>query len=201
MFPSQKKNRGGDYETAQEGLDSADDGDVIFMKEGVYTEEKMSLKYGVFNISILGDGPDKTILQADTTPFTAKSRVLDIGFTSKAVIDGITFQNGNDEGTQRAGGISGGQLLEINNCRILNNRVFMPSIAQAVAGGLYCSQLIMTNCEVVGNICDNAAKNRQVFGGGVALQSYNKGHRIENSTFSKNYSRIGGGAAFFLGFT
>jgi hypothetical protein len=75
MFPSQKKNRGGDYETAQEGLDSADDGDVIFMKEGVYTEEKMSLKYGVFNISILGDGPDKTILQADTTP-----SLLKVGF-------------------------------------------------------------------------------------------------------------------------
>jgi hypothetical protein len=190
---------GGDYVTVQEGLDNAGDGDVIFIKEGVYTEEKMSLKFGVLNISIFGDGPDKTILQADTTPFTAKSRVLDIGFTSKAVIDGITFQNGNDEVNQRAGGINGGQLIEINNCRILNNRAYMPQGALTYAGGLYCSQLIMTNCEVVGNICDNSAKNGQVFGGGVALQSYNKGHRIENSTFSKNYSRIGGGAAFFLG--
>ena len=182
---------GGDYVTVQEGLTKAEDGDVVYIKEGVYTEEKMTLPQVAQNITILGDGPDKTILQADTTPFTAKSRVLDIGSTLTARIDGITFQNGND---QRAGGINGGQMLDINNCRIINNRAYQTPASQTVSGGIFCAHIIMTNCEVVGNICDNGGKNGQVYGGGIAMQTYNKTHRIENSTFAKNYSRIGGAA-------
>lgn len=182
---------GGDYSTVQEGLNKADDGDVVYIKEGVYTEVKMMLPTSVKNITLIGDGPDKTILQADSQPYKATSRVLDIGATLKATIDGITFQNGND---QRAGGIAGGQQININNCRILNNRAYQNSASQTVAGGIFASHIIMTNCEVVGNIADNSGKNGQVYGGGIAMQDWSRTHRIENSTFAKNFSRIGGAA-------
>ncbi len=182
---------GGDYSTVQEGLNKADDGDVVYIKEGIYTEVKMMLPTSVKNITLIGDGPDKTILQADSQPYKATSRVLDIGATLKATIDGITFQNGND---QRAGGIAGGQQININNCRILNNRAYQNSASQTVAGGIFASHIIMTNCEVVGNIADNSGKNGQVYGGGIAMQDWSRTHRIENSTFAKNFSRIGGAA-------
>lgn len=182
---------GGDYTTVQEGLNKADDGDVVYIKEGVYTEVKMTLPTTVKNITLIGDGPDKTILQADSQAYKATSRVLDIGSTLKATIDGITFQNGND---QRAGGIAGGQQININNCRILNNRAYQNSASQTVAGGIFASHIIMTNCEVVGNIADNGGKNGQVYGGGIAMQDWSRTHRIENSTFAKNFSRIGGAA-------
>lgn len=182
---------GGDFTTVQEGLNNMSDGDVIYIKEGVYTEVKMTLPNTVKNITMIGDGPDKTILQPDSQPFKASSRVLDIGSTMKAKIDGITFQNGNDT---RSGGVNGGQQLEINNCRVLNNRAYMSSASQTVAGGLFCAHIIMTNCEVVGNIADNAGKNGQVYGGGIAMQDWSRTHRIENSTFAKNFSRIGGAA-------
>ena len=183
---------GGDYTTLTEGFSKLEDGDVIRIKEGIYTEDSLKTPMSVKNLTILGDGPDKTILQSDVTPFTAKTRVLDIGYTTKCIIDGITIQNGNDT---RAGGINGGQLLEINNCRILNNRAYISTgPSQTVAGGIYAGNIIMTNCEVVGNIADNSGKNGQVYGGGIAMQDFRNTHRIENSTFAKNYSRIGGAA-------
>ena len=183
---------GGDFVTVTEGFAALNDGDVIYIKEGVYTEDSIKAPINVRYLTIKGDGPDKTILQADVTPFTAKTRVLDIGSTMQCNIDGITFQNGNDT---RSGGINGGQQIIINNCRIINNRAYFGSgSSQTVAGGLFSAHLIMTNCEVVGNICDNSGKNGQVYGGGVAMQDWIRPHRIENSTFAKNYSRIGGGA-------
>ncbi len=183
---------GGDFTTVTDALDTLSSGDILYIKEGVYTEKNITVPQIVKYLTIKGDGPDKTILQADATPFTATGRVLDVSFTEKCSIDGLTIQNGN---TERAGGINGGQQLMINNCRILNNRAYFGNGAsQTVAGGIYCMHLIMTNCEVVGNITDNSGKNGQVYGGGVAMQDFRKTHRIENSTFAKNYSRIGGGA-------
>ena len=183
---------GGDFTTITAAMDTLSNGDVLYIKEGVYTEKNITTPSGVQYLTIKGDGPDKTILQADTVPFVTKGRVLDIGYTTSCTIDGITVQNGN---TDRAGGINGGQQLIINNCRILNNRAYYGNGAsQTVAGGIYCTHLIMTNCEVVGNITDNSGKNGQVYGGGIAMQDFRRTHRIENSTFTKNYSRIGGAA-------
>ena len=183
---------GGDYVTVAEGLAKLEDGDVIYIKEGTYTEDSLSSPSKVRVMTIKGDGPDKTIIQSDATPFTAKTRVFNFSATTKCTMDGLTIQNGNDT---RAGGMDGGQQLIINNCRVLNNRAFYANgSSQTVAGGIFCTNLIMTNCEVVGNIADNSGKNGQIYGGGVAMQDWSRPHRIENSTFTKNYSRIGGAA-------
>ena len=183
---------GGDYTTVAEGLAKLDDGDILYIKEGTYTEDSLTSPSKAKNITIKGDGPDKTIVQSDIKPFTAKTRVFNFGASVQCNMDGLAIQNGNDT---RAGGLDGGQKLVINNCRILNNRAyFSTGSSQTVAGGIYCSNLIMTNCEVVGNIADNSGKNGQIYGGGVAMQDWSRPHRIENSTFAKNYSRIGGGA-------
>ncbi len=183
---------GGDYVTIAEGLAKMDDGDVLYIKEGTYTEDSLTSPTTAKNITVKGDGPDKTIVQADVTPKTAKTRVFNFMSTLTCKMDGLTIQNGNDT---RAGGMDGGQKLTINNCRIINNRAFFSTGAsQTVAGGIFCANLTMTNCEVVGNICDNSGKNGQVYGGGVAMQDWSRPHRIENSTFANNYSRIGGAA-------
>lgn len=182
---------GGDYTTVAEGLLAIKDADVLYIKEGTYTEDSLRSPVGIKYLTIKGDGPDKTILQSDATPFTAKTRVLSVEYAYQCKIEGITIQNGNDV---RSGGIAGGQEIIINNCRILNNRAYIDGMSQTVAGGLFSAHLIMTNCEVVGNICDNSGKSGQVYGGGVAMQDWSRPHRIENSTFTKNYSRIGGAA-------
>jgi len=53
-----------DYETIGDALDDAEDGSVILVKPGTY-EEEVEFQDDQKNITLLGSGPDKTIIDAD----------------------------------------------------------------------------------------------------------------------------------------
>jgi hypothetical protein len=53
-----------DYEEIGEALDEAEDGDVILVRPGTY-EEEVEFESDQQNITLLGSGPDKTIVDAD----------------------------------------------------------------------------------------------------------------------------------------
>lgn len=187
---------GGDFTSIQKALGSIEDSDILYIKEGVYTESNLATAFGITNLTILGDGPDKTIVQADTAPFIAKDRVFNLNSLAKAYIEGITIQNGNVVQNNASGGGIALQsaATEMVNCRILNNRAFSTTIGQTVAGGVFSRSIIMKNCEVSGNICDNGGKKGQVYGGGIVTQDFRNGSKLENTTFANNFSRNGGGA-------
>lgn len=52
----------GDYEEITEALDAADDGDIIYVAAGTYEEE---VELELDNVTLLGAGPGKTIIDAD----------------------------------------------------------------------------------------------------------------------------------------
>ncbi len=53
-----------DYETISEALDEAKDGDVILVKPGTY-EEEVEFDDDLSNVTLLGSGPDQTVIDAD----------------------------------------------------------------------------------------------------------------------------------------
>jgi hypothetical protein len=193
---------GGDFDSVSLGMLALKNGDILHIKEGVYTEYDIKTSPNVENIILIGEGPDKTIIQADTIPYVAKGRVFTLQSAKNVYIEGMTIQNGNSAaGNGYAGGIfAQSAKTTILNCRILNNRAFSTSSGQTTGGGMIVGDLDMKNCEVVGNICDNGNKAGQIIGGGVVFQG-SKG-RIENSTIALNFSRSGGaGIAVFGGKT
>lgn len=187
---------GSGFTTVKEALDTVESGDVVYIKEGIYTEYDLKPKRLISSLSILGDGPDKTIIQADTIPFVAPGRVFTLSGLTSLYVEGITIQNGNEAKNNGTGGGLSAQSasVEMINCRIINNRAFSLLGGQTVGGGVFCGDLHMKNCEVVGNICDNGNKAGQIYGGGVVSQTFRSKSRIENTTFSKNYARTGGAA-------
>ena len=200
---------GGDYDSIQTALNNADNYDIIDIAEGVYTECVVMPKTENVNyIRFKGAGPSKTIIQADTAPGIAKSRVFDLfgagpnayntpGF---AYFEGITIQNGYlaQKYNTRGGGILG-KFVELNNCRVINNAIISNGGAQGSGGGIQADNVKMYHCEVSGNRVDNDDKGGSLIGGGI----WGKYIHAENCTISGNFSRnsaggiaLGGGSNF-----
>ncbi len=192
---------GGDFTTIQSALDSINDADILHIKEGVYTEYNLGSTLKISNLTLLGDGPDKTVIQADTLPFMAKGRVFSLNALKNIYLEGITIQNGNiTDGNARGGGIKAlFAHIELVNCRIINNRAFSTGKLATFAGGITSQSINVKNCEFSGNICDNEAKSPACYGGAIQTIGYGTANKIENSTFANNYARRAGGAYFTYG--
>lgn len=187
-----------DYITIQAGIDASVDGDVIILRDGVYTGE------GNKNVLIDKDiilksqnGPTNCIIDSE-----GNGRGLELrGFTTP-IIDGLTIRNGNvknEYGDAGGGGIYSftGSYFDdsqtiIKNCIIENN------IAEDEGGGIYINfshSVIIDNCIIDGN---STGVEKGLDGGGISIR--NTSVDITNSTIRNNragqeYSANGGGVA------
>jgi hypothetical protein len=184
---------GADFNNIDTAFKTAQNDDIIKVAEGTYTGIVKVIS-NLTSFQLIGEGPNKTIIQADTIPGNAKGRVFEFGPVQNAYIEGVTIQNGHDTSNNSYGGgisISSGNLT-LKNCRVINNWAISRGQGQTVGGGIYCGRdLKIIQSEIANNVCDNRVKQGQIQGGAFFVG----GHCIiENSTISGNFSRNTGGA-------
>ncbi|WP_435366109.1 pectinesterase family protein [Haloarchaeobius sp. DYHT-AS-18] len=126
------KDGSGDYETVQAAIDAlpADDFDEnqVYIKEGVY-EEKLALG-GKLDVTLLGAGPEKTILTYDDHADKTNSLGNPIGTSGSASF----VINGYD--------------ITLKDLTVRNDA---EPVAQAVAARVDASRAFFVNCRFVGN--------------------------------------------------
>ena len=81
------KNGMGDFETIQEGVDQASDGDTLVIYPGVYTEEVSVIDKG---LNIIGVDRDSCVIQYDTTSYMHMPLTIGAGKVSNLTIYGMT---------------------------------------------------------------------------------------------------------------
>ncbi len=182
---------GADFTTIKEGLKALNSDDILKIFEGVYTEDSLMNASNAQNVTIMGAGPAKTIIQGASQPFTNNNGVF--RFTcSEANIHNLTIQNGHRMNTN---GINGGAIssygkIRLYNCRIINNKTTGKATNGVYGGAVACVDLEAFNCEFSGNIADNEQKSGQIGGGAGYI---NNSILLENCTVSGNYSRTDAG--------
>jgi len=134
-------------------------------------------------ITITGNGPLNTVLQASDLPSTATYRLFETGAGGDLSLNSLTVQNGRCNGSPcvDGGGIYNAAALTVNNSMITGNT------ATGRGAGIYNSgSLVITNSTFSGNTLGTAGD-----GGGI----YNSAGTasVTNSTFSNNTANNGGG--------
>jgi len=167
-----------DYLTIQDAIDGVANGDRIFVRDGIYTENinfngkrvKLKSENGSANCVIDGSGSGTVVAFAN-------------GETSSTRINGFTIRNGN---AMYGGGIS---CTLISSPTIINNVITANSAY--TGGGIYCesSSPLIENNVISAN--DNGAGNSA--GGGIAL--WNSSSIIDGNTIIENIANRGGGIA------
>ena len=152
----------GDLPTIQAAIDSASNGDIILLADGVYTGTgNRDVDFhgkGVTVKSISGD-PELCIIDCEGNWIKMHRGFVfqsDEGPSSK--LQGITIKNGwaNDDGAIM---IDGDSSPVIDNCILRNNAA--DTTGNGYGGGIYCyGSPTITNCQIIAN----AAGNR---GGGI----------------------------------
>jgi len=163
-------NQGGDYETIQDGIDAASEGDTVLVHPGTYTGEgNRDIGFGTKNIVLRGrDGAEATIID----PGYGVYRCMEFrktGQDTTCVIDGFTIQGGHL------------QTLHDGGAGI--------SIDATIGSGPGPASPKFTNCIIRDNY------NSLGEGGGVYL---NQGPSpvFRNVVFEDNYSYAGGGGVY-----
>ena len=190
---------GGDYDSIQTALNKADEHDVIKIAEGTYTES-IVVPETLTNIVIIGEGPGRTIIQADTIPFIANSGVLNLypvyAKKTSAYVEGVTIQNGvisvskSGEWYNSGAGIKAWTLV-MKNCRVLNNAVTSDNF-QISGGGISAENLEIYDCEISGNRVESQSQTLPASGGGIFANNI----IAKNCTISGNYCSGDGGGLY-----
>lgn len=143
------------------------------------------------NVTIVGDGPDKTII--DGNGATTNDRVFDVGAGAILQIGGATVKNGRAgvgfQGHAHGAGIHNHGSVILQNVVISDNRVVVDNWG---GGGITNADAPQRASASLSNVTirDNEVLNNNGGGGGIE----NKGFlNLENSTLANNKARNGGG--------
>lgn len=189
VWPVWNVSAGGQYETIQEGIDDANDGQTIIITQGRYM--------GTGNRDIDFKGKVITVQSADPNKFDiAVETIIDCNGSQAQPHRGFIFQNGEDANSVLAGltitngaGIAQGGAVycyagspTIKNCNIIAN-------SADYGGGVSCGDndnASIVNCIITAN---TAAQN----GGGI--YTYRSNSAIINCNLIGNKAQTGGAIA------
>ena len=178
------------YNTIQEAVDSAADGDEVLVQPGVYVETVSFVGSGIsesFSLRAAHPGWDVGPLASvivgdlDADPSTAEGPVITLSGLEGAtcLIEGFTIEEGRT--WHVGGGICGnGSRSAISRCRITNNAAYYRG------GGLYGCLGAIQGCLISGNWASDA-------GGGLCeCNGLVRGNEVSGNTVDGR----GGGLAF-----
>ncbi len=169
------------FQTIQEGIGAAADGDTVIVGDGTYFE---NVQFRGKNVVLRSKDPldpavvAATIIDADKAgPVVAFSGHE----TESAVLEGFTLQNGK---ARNGGGICGGTADKHARAMIRNNMITASS-ADAGGGGIaWCDGTIEKN-----TVKGNSAEGEDAKGAGL----YECGGTIESNIVTRNSADRGGG--------
>ena len=199
--------RGG-YATIQAAVDRASAGDVVVINPGVYTGAgncDVNLKGKA--VTIQGTAPeDANVVAATVLDCRGSTKAAHRGFYVSgclglgAKISGLTITNG----LTAAGGaiFCTNSVLDVSNCRILNNGTLAgdgkTTLNGGCGGGIYAevSSLEIVDCSISGNLTSDGAKSQTSAGGnggdGAGVYATGSAVRISGCTISNNRTGSGG---------
>lgn len=186
-----------DFDTIQEGIDTAEDGDTVLVQPGVYVE---NIDFTGKNITVASmfiiDGDEGHIegTVIDGNQAGSVVRIMD-RVTDDARLCGFTIQNGS--GTSYGfGNFFGGGIfilqsdVVIDHCRICNNQV-NDEFGEPYGGGITCygwiedTQPTIRDCEIFFNVSEGS-------GGGVSVVA-GSNPTFERVVIRNNTAVSGGG--------
>jgi len=188
IYVSQEE-RVGAYETIQQAINAAGNGDIVFVADGTYTGEgntNLTWNGNEKHITVKSEnGPGKCII--DCTPevrLVIDSRGFSFDGTNQNeadVIDGFTIKNGIAE--------YGGGILCYASSPTITNCIIEKNTAYLGGGGIFCedSSPTITNCIIKENETEN-------YGGGIACE--NASPTISDCTIEENETLYAGGGIF-----
>jgi parallel beta-helix repeat protein len=186
---------GCDFTTIQAALDDEriSAGDTIQVDDAVHTEAGITVRK---DVTIQGQGAEKTIVQAHTKMEEAPDRVFLIAEGATVTIRDLTIQHGNahlDNVYWRCGGgIANKGTLTLENCIVHHN-------TGNNGGGIWSSNgtLTVVNCSIHHNTADRIAPDGwdDGFGGGIELE-WGDVLTLVNSTVHDNEARSHGGGIY-----
>lgn len=160
-----------DFDSVQEAIDDAEDGDTIRICEGTY-EENLTIDK---DLTIIGAGEDVTALQGDDT-----ASVVTLGSSVTVAIQDLTITGGGSDGV--GGGIANGTAqTTLTGVHVTGNS------AGTRGGGIDIDaggSVTLSNCRVTENVAGTD-------GGGIFT--------VGELTFQDNNSVTGNEAAFLGG--
>ncbi|HGJ66049.1 TPA: hypothetical protein ENS27_11770 [bacterium] len=180
-----KANDKNSFNTIQQAIDSAKDGDIVLVANGIYRGE------GNVNIDFKGkaitvkseNGPKNCIIDCEakigTRGFTFRNKE-----TGNSIVDGFTIKNGNNSGEYP--NTSGGGIYCASASPIIRNNIIINNSALN-GGGIFSDGKAAPIIE--NNIIANNLALRE--GGGILLSYANS--VIRNNIIARNTSRVGSG--------
>ena len=179
-----------DYAKIQWAVDNATDGDMIIVRDGIYTEN-IKVNNSV-TIKSLSDNPSDTIIQANDR----SHHVFEV-HADNVTISGFTIKNARSTAGLPGGATPpAGVYLRSDNCTISNN------IFERNWYGVYLSYGSSNNAIINSQFKNttgwpiyayssshNIIRNNTFLGGGIQLYYYSSNNEIENNTIS--FSPIG----------
>lgn len=179
--------------------------DTINLPPGVYTHSLVSAgdnnnAGGDFDINsdltITGNDPLTTIVQANASPGVATERVFHVRFISAGMVvnlGGLTIQNGRNAGNVFGAGIrldAGAGTLNLNNAIVKDNRNASSGGGISLSGAAG-STLNITNSTISDNIAGSTTAGTSGTGGGIHINNSPAFLNINNSTISNNTATSG----------
>ena len=196
-----------DYPTIQEGIDAAQDGDIVEVLPGTYTE---NINFNGKNIQLIGNESDPSQVVIDGNN-SGPVVVFENGEPSTAVLSGFTLQNGSGQigltssSTVHApaSGYYGGGILvyesspTLKNLIIQNNSIQTNNNHGGSGAGIY---IYHGNVSIIGDVSTVRIENNnsQVYRGGGICIDMGSHVQLQNVRISNNHAgNYGGGIAVY----
>jgi hypothetical protein len=150
------------YNTIQEGIDHAINGDTVIVADGLYVGAgNVNLNFNGKAITLESmNGPSGCIIDAEGSPGNRGFEFVN-GETNSSVVDGFTIRNGSAPG--------GGGIYCSNSSPTIVNNVISGNWGEFHGGGIEC---VNSNARIIRNvITGNIASRMNSYGGGILSES------------------------------